>query len=236
MLKILAIGNSFSQDATALLQLLSKDVKVRNMDIGGCSLARHYTNIKNNIADYCLEENGDAIKRERITLEDGLKSDAWDYVTVQQCSAESGVKDTYYPYLPEIIAYIRSLTSAKIVFHQTWAYEKDVKWENFAPNYVSQDEMWAKIKTTSETISEKENLPLIRVGEAVQTLRAKSEFDYSVGGLSLNRDGVHLSLNYGRLLAASTWHKFFFGKLPEFFGREDLSLPMTQIKGVLEMI
>jgi len=41
MIKILAIGNSFSQDATALIELLTDKIYVRNMCIGGCSLKQH---------------------------------------------------------------------------------------------------------------------------------------------------------------------------------------------------
>lgn len=236
MIKILSIGNSFSQDATALLQLLTNDIKVRNMDIGGCSLARHHANINGNIADYCFEENGDALKRERITLLEGLTGDDYDYITLQQYSGESGVLESYYPHLPEIISYIRAHSKAKIVFFQTWAYERSVNWDNFAPHYASQAEMWQKIKRTSETVAKNEGLPLIRGGEAIQALREKSCFDYNKGGLSLNRDGVHLTLNYGRLLMASLWHKFFLHSLPEFFNRDELSEPIKQIKEVLEQI
>lgn len=59
--------------------------------------------------------------------------------------------------------------------------------------------MSAAIKETYEKVALKENLKIIRVGEAVQALRNASSFDYENGGLSLNRDGFHLSLNYGQI-------------------------------------
>lgn len=44
-IKILAIGNSFSQDATQFIHDIAKadgvDTKVVNLYIGGCSLQRH---------------------------------------------------------------------------------------------------------------------------------------------------------------------------------------------------
>ena len=46
MIKILAIGNSYSQDATSMIELLDKNIMVRNLYIGGCSLEMHYDNIK----------------------------------------------------------------------------------------------------------------------------------------------------------------------------------------------
>lgn len=48
-MKILSIGNSFSQDAQRYLHRLAKhegvQLKTVNLYIGGCSLQRHYENI-----------------------------------------------------------------------------------------------------------------------------------------------------------------------------------------------
>ena len=47
----------------------------------------------------------------------------------------------------------------------------------------------------------------------IQYLRENtSEFDYRNGGLSLNRDGFHLSEIYGRYAAALTWYGVLFNK------------------------
>ena len=92
------------------------------------------------------------------------------------------------------------------------------------------------IKETYEKVSVKENLRIIRVGEAVQRLRTKPSFDYKNGGVSLNRDGFHLSLNYGRLLAASVWCKFFTGEIPQFFNKANLSQPMREIYEILQSV
>ena len=62
MIKILAIGNSFSEDATHYLHQIAAadqvDMKVGNLYIGGCSLERHWNNIQTNAAEYLYEENG----------------------------------------------------------------------------------------------------------------------------------------------------------------------------------
>ena len=51
-MKILAIGNSFSQDATRYLQDIAasagENLFVRNLYIGGCSLEMHAKNITEN--------------------------------------------------------------------------------------------------------------------------------------------------------------------------------------------
>jgi hypothetical protein len=49
-------------------------------------------------------------------------------------------------------------------------------------------------------------------GPVVQYLRENTaEFDYKNGGLSLNRDGFHLSWDYGRYAAAATWYRVLLG-------------------------
>ena len=52
-------------------------------------------------------------------------------------------------------------------------------------------------------------------GPVVQYLRENEPlFDYKNGGLSLNRDGFHLSWDYGRYAAAATWYKVLTGNVP----------------------
>ena len=50
-MKVLAIGNSFSNDAMRYLHGIAKadgvDMKTVNLFIGGCPLSRHYANIHN---------------------------------------------------------------------------------------------------------------------------------------------------------------------------------------------
>lgn len=215
MKKILAIGNSFSQDATALLQLLTDDLFVRNLYIGGCSLERHCNNIKSDERAYSYEENGAPLRREPISVKEALLSDKWDYVTLQQVSGLSGIEESFYPYLSELISYIRKYSSAEIVLHRTWAYEVDSTHGAFERYGSSQKKMHEAIVRTYDNVSKKENLKIIDVGSAIADLRTLPEFDYGNGGLSLCRDGFHLSFNYGRFVAAAVWCKFFTGKYPE---------------------
>ena len=61
-MKILSIGNSFSEDATAYLHKISEagnsPIDVYNLYIGGCSLEMHACNIKSGEKKYRLEYNG----------------------------------------------------------------------------------------------------------------------------------------------------------------------------------
>ena len=235
-MKILSIGNSFSQDSTALLQLLTDKIMARNLYIGGCSLDMHAANIENDAAKYELQENGEKMQNALVGVKEALISDKWDYITVQQVSGRSGVYESFYPYLGELLDYVRKYSDAEIVLHETWSYEIGSGHPDFAIYNSDREQMAQAIKETYEKVSAKENLRIIRVGEAVQNLRAKPSFDYKNGGLSLTRDGFHLSLSYGRLLAASVWCKFFTGEIPQYFNNENLSQPMREVLEVLNIV
>ena len=235
-MKILSIGNSFSQDSTALLQLLTDKITVRNLYIGGCSLDMHAANIENDAAKYELQENGEKMQNALVSIKEALTSDKWDYITVQQVSGRSGVYESFYPYLGELLDYVRKYSDAEIVLHETWSYEIGSGHPDFAIYNSDREQMAQAIKETYEKVSAKENLRIIRVGEAVWNLRAKPSFDYENGGLSLTRDGFHLSLSYGRLLAASVWCKFFTGEIPQYFDNENLSQPMREVLEVLNIV
>ena len=60
MLKILSIGNSFSQDAQRYLTRFAKaagvDILTHNLEIGGCSLEQHWNYFKNDDKNYALEQ------------------------------------------------------------------------------------------------------------------------------------------------------------------------------------
>ena len=57
------------------------------------------------------------------------------------------------------------------------------------------------------------NAEIIPTGDIVQFVRENiPEIDYENGGLSLCRDGFHLSEDYGRFLAGAVWFKKLTGK------------------------
>ena len=131
MIKILAIGNSYSQDATSMIELLDKNIMVRNLYIGGCSLEMHYDNIKDDLKNYRYEELGAKESEENISIKKALEEENWDYVTVQQVSSKSGMKETFEPYINELIRYIKKISNAEIILHETWAYNNDTTHPGF---------------------------------------------------------------------------------------------------------
>jgi len=214
-MKILAIGNSFSTDATTYLEPIAASVGinllVRNCFIGGCSLQMHWENSDKCDPLYEYQKDGQMIQM--ISLNDALLMEQWDAVTLQQASHYSGMVQTYEPYLGQLIQFVHRLTPhARIVFHETWSYEIDSPHPNFCWYSFDQIHMHEEIKKAVFSMAEKYHLPVIPTGDVVQKMRNFPPFDVKSGGLSLNRDGFHLSFDYGRYLAGLVWFGFFTGK------------------------
>ncbi|MBQ8682912.1 MAG: DUF4886 domain-containing protein [Clostridia bacterium] len=227
-MKLLSIGNSFSQDAQYWLHrmavLSGAELETVNLVIGGCSLETHCAHIHDGEAAYCLECNGVSTGR-MVTLEEGLLLDAFDVITLQQASHFSGRPQTYLPYLPELAAFCRKKQpDAVLYFHQTWAYNSDTIHGAFGVYNHDQQEMFRRIQDCSALASGLIGAPLLPVGEVIQTLRETvPEFAYENGGRSLCvEDGFHLSTDYGRFSAAAVWFRVLTGRLPVTVGYEGL--------------
>ena len=213
--KILAIGNSFSEDATYYLHQMAKtvgiDSKVVNLYIGGCSLETHMNNVKMDEVSYRYEMNG-IITERYVSIKEALQEDAWDYITIQQASHDSGIIDSYYPYVELLYDYIREFQKgAKILLHQTWAYERDSTHECFDRYHNSQEEMYNKLKIAYSDVKSKLGIDMIPCGDVIQEVRKRTPFQYDKGELSLCRDGFHMHYIYGRYLLAATWYEVIFG-------------------------
>lgn len=215
-MKILSIGNSFSQDAHGWLKPVcesaGEEVYAVNLYIGGCPLELHWTNFTENKADYAYEINGEYQKM--ASIKDTLKEENWDVITLQQASHDSGQPQTYVPYLCDLAAGIREICpDAKLCIQETWAYEVDSDHGEFYRYHNSQREMYTRLRDCYEMAGKLIGADVIPVGDVIQYLREQvPQFDYENGGLSLNRDGFHLSWDYGRYAAALTWYGFLFQK------------------------
>lgn len=218
-MKLLSIGNSFSQDAQEWLHQIAVangvELETTNLMIGGCSLQTHWNHMISGEVAYYLEQNGQNMDR-MVSLEEGLALDTWDVVTVQQVSHHSGQPQTYIPYLTDLVTYVREkCPGAKVYFHQTWAYEIDSDHGGFLNYNRDQQEMYRRIGDCAAMACRLIDAEVLPSGPVVQYLRENEPlFDYKNGGLSLNRDGFHLSWDYGRYAAAATWYKVLTGNIP----------------------
>ena len=216
-LKVLAIGNSFSQNAmTHLHRLADADgvwITTVNLMIGGCTLERHANNIRRDARDYTWQFNGIG-SRIPLSVREGLLTEKWDVVTMQQASGYSGLWDSYAPYIGELSEYVRHYApQAEQRVHQTWAYELDAPHAHFAFYGRSQKKMYDMLTDCYRRMSETIGAPIIPSGKVIQTLREETPaFDYAHGGLSLNADGFHLTQGYGCYAAGLTWYAALTGR------------------------
>lgn len=215
MKRILSIGNSFSQDAHRWLHQVcgsvGEEVLCANLYIGGCPLEVHWSNFCSHEENYDYEINGKFTRR--ISLNEALLKEKWDIITFQQVSGLSGIPQSYIPFLQKLAQGVReSCPDAEFYIHETWSYEIDSAHPDFANYNCSQKEMYRRLKDCYLMASKLIDAKIIPTGTVIQYLRENCpEFDYKNGGMSLNRDGFHLSLGYGRLAAALVWYAVLFG-------------------------
>ena len=111
MIRILAIGNSFSDDATRYLypiaQAANVPMRLFNLSIGGCPLSKHYRMMKSGEEAYAF--HFDSMNTGvTMSLHKALANDDWDVITLQQVSHCAPRYDTYQPFLNEFAAFVRS--------------------------------------------------------------------------------------------------------------------------------
>lgn len=213
--RVLAIGNSFSADAVEnhLWELAAESgdtLIIGNAYIGGCTVDRHLNNLKDGKANYSYRkiEDGKLAKTENLTLKDIIIDQPWDMISLQQASPVSGNSGAYGN-LPQLIKGVKELMpnkDAEIVWHNTWAYARDFKSDNFKYYGYDQDVMLDSIISVVKTVIPQNGIKrVIPSGIAIQNARK------SFGDV-LNRDGFHLAVPLGRYVAACTWYEFLTGK------------------------
>ena len=208
-IRILAIGNSFSVDAMEYLygylqQAGYEEISLGNLYIGGCTLETHAGNITGDKKAYTYYTNttGSWGKTDGADVVSALQSQAWDYVSVQQASGSSGMPDTFEPYLSTVIDAVRThCPGAKLMWHQTWAYQANSSHSEFPKYGCVQIRMYNAIVDAirQKVLSRGDFEFVIPSGTAIQNLRS------SFIGDNVTRDGYHMSYDVGRITAALTW-------------------------------
>ena len=211
ILKILAIGNSFSEDAMEYLYQIAKAAGVEQIElghlyIGGCSLETHLRNISYNLNEYIYStKKADGVWKTSLYNKPSraFSENDWDFVTLQQNSNNSGVASTYDDVSPLIDAIESQCTNEHVAFawHMTWAYQQDSDHKAFPTYNNNQTTMYnAIISAVQEKIVPNHRIvKIIPSGTAIQNART------SYLGDTLTRDGYHLSYDEGRLFAGASY-------------------------------
>ena len=235
-LKVLVFGNSFSGDAIEqnlyeLAKANGDQIIIGHMCIGGCSLERHYINLTTDSAAYTYRKiiNGKMVTKEKYTISKAFCDEEWNIITFQQVSEDSGIYDTYFPYITELNCYARENVGKRDVsigFHITWAYAASSLNSGFAKYNGNQTKMYNAIINTAKRVLKETDVDfIIPTGTAIQNGRT------SVIGDHFCCDGCHLELNYGRYTAACTWYEALFGT--SVIGNSFIPENVTSFQGLI---
>lgn len=160
--------------------------------------------------DYLYYKTTDGVWTETpaFTLEAGLGDEDWDIVVMQQASHDSGIPETYVC-LPALIGFIRThLPEARLFWNMTWAYQQGQYARRISPLRQRQTRMYTAIVDCIGRCVDPLGVyeTIIPTGTAVQNARG------GFLGDTLTRDGYHLDLTTGRLLAGMTWYAAITGQ------------------------
>jgi len=178
-IRLLTIGNSFSENALTYLERIAEGTDSVRFDVGraslgGCSLERHwnlsrYTERRPEYKTYRLGTGADG-QPVSANLQDALAAKPWDFVTLQQVSARSWRCETFEPWLGLLHRMIRTaVPGAAVMLHQTWAYRSDTAF--FAENAITQEIMHRRIRETYLHYAEKYTCGVLPSGEAIHRAR-----------------------------------------------------------------
>ena len=216
-LRILAIGNSFSDDGTEYLPALLENLNVENVEVarlyvGGCTLEQHVNFYDNSEAAYKFYrskagENKWVENPEKVTMQYALAMGEWDIITMQQASGFSGMYDSYTPYLGRLIEVVKKAQpQAELVWHMTWSYSSDSNHKHYKHYNNDQQQMNSAINNCLHTLlAEFDEIErIVPSGTAVKSLRKSAINNYPK---DLTRDGFHMGHGAGRYALACTWYE-----------------------------
>ena len=213
-LKILCIGNSFTDDATNRLPKIIQsaglnDIYIGHLIAGNASLKQYYDSYMKNISIGTYQVTNDQMKwktiSENYTLKQALQYEDWDIITFQQVSHEAGRLQSYEPVLSSLIdvAKYECRNSKPVIACQIpWAYGTGCKEKGFGKYEYNQLKMYKSIIDATRVIVKQSNIDIIiPVGTAIQNLR---NTNLNNPPLDITRDYRHLDQGIGRYTASCT--------------------------------
>ena len=187
--KVLMIGNSFSISCLRHLPQVAESCGVgldlASLYIGGCSLEKHCANVEKADADPSFRpyrfdrcRRGEFVEKGSRNIQEALKSEAWDVVTIQQASHDSFRPESYDPFGDRLVATIRKYApQAKIVVQETWSY---TPWDKRLAKWgIDHDEMYARLHKAYGGFAGRHGFAVIPMGTAVQEWRRRLPVKYT---------------------------------------------------------
>lgn len=184
-IRLLTVGNSFSQNATKHLDQI--------VEAGGNTLIHHRCVIggsgpDQHLAKAALHETDPKDKNGRYgtsgkSLKEELQAEKWDIITIQQASIRSHDPATYRPGAKQLYDYIKKYApDSEIVIHQTWAYRVDdprFSKQTYAEGEPrTQKEMYDSLSNAYRTIAKELGIRRIPVGDAFYAADTDPKWGY----------------------------------------------------------
>lgn len=214
-MNVLSIGNGFSTNAQRFLPHMAKaagkELLLCNLFISDCSLEQHWKNWREEKTDYDYEVylpyETEMSRPDGVALHEAVEDEEWDVITLQQSGALCGIPESYSPYLSELTEYCRMVQpNARIMLHQTWAYESGCPLPDFANYGRNQHEMYRALTEANVNAALEADIDLIiPSGRAWQTARG------TVIGDRLT-DGGSRGNELGCYLAGVCFYEMIFGE------------------------
>jgi hypothetical protein len=182
-LRIFAVGNSFSQNATTFLPQIvnagGHTLVFGTAQTGGCSLERHWKAAE---AELTTPGSQDAKIYGGKSLVEIISAGKWDVITIQQYSLLSSDIETYRPYAQKLRDRLQALQpEAEIVVHQTWAYRSDASrfgQLSAGKHAGSEREMWQHSRAAYRQIAADLDTRVIPVGDAFWRVDSDPRWGY----------------------------------------------------------
>jgi hypothetical protein len=182
--RLVAIGNSFSNDATTYLdELALADGNLlifKTASVGGSALQLHAERAE-------LHERDPADAKGTYTAGKGLKEILLEgkpeFVTIQQASLKSHDVKTYQPYATKLRDYVKQYSpQAELLIHETWAYRVDDPRFSFTKpkegEPKTQREMYEGLSNAYRTTAAELGIRMIPVGDAFIAADTDAKFGY----------------------------------------------------------
>ncbi len=224
VIKILAIGNSFSADAVEqelypLFAAVNQKVVIGDLYIGGCPLDKHADNAATDAAAYSYRKivAGTLTKTDNVKMSEALADEDWTFISMQEGAGYHGFYNTTYndithsmePALTDLVKAVQEkCPKARLIYHAPWAAQKGYTGKKFSYYGFDQDVMNQMIGTaTKEVLAAHPEFDLFMNSmDAVQNART------SYIGDNMNRDGWHLNYTTGRYTVGCLWFEKIMGQ------------------------
>lgn len=209
-IRLLTVGNSFSQNATRQLGNLATNaghVLIHQpIVVGGASMELHWSRAAAFEKD-ATSTNG--LYSNKQSLRQMLVAQPWDFVTIQQASIKSHDVEAYRPFAKQLHDYIKQhAPKAEVLLHQTWAYRvDDPRFKVTSPKVgepATQAQMYEQLTRAYATIAAELGIRRLPVGDAFYLAdtdekwgyRSDTKFDFTSNDESLLPNQKH-SLHVG---------------------------------------